>query len=69
MANRRGKRKAPAAVARSEQALDRFNLLDRYECRVVLEGADANGLGESDAQARDAAGATRRRRPTGATAR
>jgi SsrA-binding protein len=54
MAKRRGKRKAaPGDVATNRQASFRFNLLERFECGIVLTGTEVKSLRESGAQVKD----------------
>lgn len=49
------KRKAaPGDVATNRQASFRFNLLDRYECGVVLQGSEVKALREGSVQLKDA---------------
>ena len=48
------KRKAAAGdVATNRQASFRFNLLERFECGIVLEGTEVKSLRESGAQLKD----------------
>jgi SsrA-binding protein len=49
------KRKASAGdVATNRQASYRFNLLERFECGIVLTGTEVKSLRESGAQLKDA---------------
>jgi SsrA-binding protein len=49
-----GKRKAgPADVATNRQASYRFNLLERFECGLVLTGTEVKSLREGKAQLKD----------------
>jgi SsrA-binding protein len=51
---KRGKRKtAPGDVATNRQASYRYNLLERFECGVVLTGTEVKALRESGAQLKD----------------
>jgi SsrA-binding protein len=52
---KRGKRKAaPGDVATNRQASFRYNLLERFECGIVLAGTEVKSLRESGAQLKDA---------------
>ena len=52
---KRGKRKAaPGDVATNRQASYRFNLLERFECGIVLTGTEVKSLREGKAQLKDA---------------
>ena len=49
-----GKRKAaPGDVATNRQASFRFNLLERFECGIVLTGTEVKSLREGKAQLKD----------------
>jgi SsrA-binding protein len=49
-----GKRKAvPGDVATNRQASFRFNLLERFECGLVLQGTEVKALREGKAQLKD----------------
>jgi SsrA-binding protein len=49
-----GKRKsAPGDVATNRQASYRYNLIDRYECGLVLTGTEVKSLREGKAQLKD----------------
>jgi SsrA-binding protein len=51
---KRGKRKvASGDVATNRQASFRYNLLDRFECGIVLTGTEVKSLRESGAQLKD----------------
>ena len=51
----KSKRKAhPGDVASNRQASFRFNLLERFECGIVLEGTEVKALREGKAQLKDA---------------
>src|SRR5690242_20794029 len=51
---KKGKRKAaPGDVATNRQASFRFNLLERFECGIVLTGTEVKSLREGKAQLKD----------------
>ena len=51
---KKGKRKAAAGdVATNRQASYRFNLLERFECGIVLTGTEVKSLREGQAQLKD----------------
>jgi len=51
---KRGKRKAaPGDIATNRQASFRYNLLERFECGIVLTGTEVKALRESGAQLKD----------------
>lgn len=51
----KGKRKAaPGDVATNRQASYRFNLLERFECGIVLTGTEVKSLRDGNAQLKDA---------------
>src|SRR5690242_19361620 len=51
---KKGKRKAaPGDVATNRQASFRFNLIERYECGIVLTGTEVKWLREGKAQLKD----------------
>src|SRR5205807_6088893 len=55
-----GKRKAsPRDVATNRQASFRYNLLERYECGLVLTGTEVKSLREGKAQLKDSYAAVR----------
>jgi SsrA-binding protein len=57
-----GKRKAASGdVATNRQASYRFNLLERFECGIVLTGTEVKSLREGKAQLKDAYAALRDR--------
>jgi SsrA-binding protein len=52
---KRGRRKtAPGDVATNRQASYRYNLLERFECGIVLRGTEVKSLREGKAQLKDA---------------
>jgi SsrA-binding protein len=54
MAKAKGKRKAaPGDVATNRQASHRYDLLDRWECGMVLRGTEVKSLREGKAQLKD----------------
>lgn len=55
MAKRRGKRKAaPGDVATNRQARFRYNLLEQWECGMVLQGSEVKSLRDGAVQLKDA---------------
>jgi SsrA-binding protein len=55
MAKKSGKRKAaPGDVATNRQAAFRYELLDRYECGIELQGSEVKSLREGGVQLKDA---------------
>ena len=55
MAKKGGKRKAaPGDVATNRQASYRYELLDRFECGIELQGSEVKSLREGGAQLKDA---------------
>ena len=55
-----GKRKASAGdVATNRQAAYRYNLLERFECGLVLTGTEVKSLREGGVQLKDAYAAVR----------
>ena len=55
MAKKGGKRKAaPGDVATNRQAAFRYELLDRYECGIELQGSEVKSLREGGVQLKDA---------------
>jgi SsrA-binding protein len=55
MARKRGKRKAaPGDVATNRQARFRYNLLETWECGIVLVGSEVKSLREGAVQLKDA---------------
>jgi SsrA-binding protein len=53
MAKRRRK-SAPGDVATNRQAAHRFNLLERYECGIMLTGTEVKSLRQGNVQLKDA---------------
>src|SRR5437764_12253485 len=52
---KKGKRKsAPGDVATNRQASYRYNLVERFECGIVLTGTEVKSLREGKAQLKDA---------------
>ena len=52
---KRGRRKAaPGDVATNRQASHRYNLLERFECGIVLSGTEVKSLRDGKAQLKDA---------------
>ena len=57
---KKGKRKVGAGdVASNRYASDRYELLERLECGIVLEGTEVKALRESGAQLKDGYAAIR----------
>jgi SsrA-binding protein len=54
VAKARKRRAAPGDVATNRQASYRFNLLERFECGIVLTGTEVKSLREGQAQLKDA---------------
>ena len=54
MAKRRKRKAAPGDVATNRQASFRYNLLERFECGIVLTGTEVKSLREGNAQLKDA---------------
>ena len=55
MAKRSGKRKAaPGDVATNRQASFRYELLDRFECGIELQGSEVKSMREGGVQLKDA---------------
>ncbi len=55
MAKRSGKRKAaPGDVATNRQASFRYELLDRFECGIELQGSEVKAMREGGVQLKDA---------------
>lgn len=54
MAKGKKRKVAPGDVATNRQASHRFELLDRLECGVVLQGTEVKALREGSAQIKDA---------------
>ena len=53
MAKGRKRKTAPGDVATNRQASFRFNLLERFECGIVLTGTEVKALREGKAQLKD----------------
>jgi SsrA-binding protein len=54
MAKGRKRKASPGDVATNRQASFRFNLLERFECGMVLTGTEVKSLREGKAQLKDA---------------
>src|ERR1700734_1833296 len=54
MAKGKKRKAAPGDVASNRQASYRFNLLERFECGIVLPGTEVKSLREGKAQLKDA---------------
>ena len=60
MAKKGGKRKAAAGdVATNRQASFRYNLLERWECGIALQGSEVKSLREGSVQLKDSYAALR----------
>ncbi len=59
MAKSRKRKASPGDVATNRQASFRFNLLERFECGIVLTGTEVKSLREGKAQLKDAYAAVR----------
>jgi SsrA-binding protein len=53
MAKGRKRKTSPGDVASNRQASYRFNLLERFECGIVLTGTEVKSLREGNAQLKD----------------
>jgi SsrA-binding protein len=53
MAKGKKKKAAPGDVASNRQASYRYNLLERYECGIVLTGTEVKSLRDGKAQLKD----------------
>jgi len=53
MAKGKRRKAAPGDVASNRQASFRYNLLERFECGIVLEGTEVKSLREGGAQLKD----------------
>ena len=53
MAKGNKKKTAPGDVATNRQAAFRYNLLDRFECGIVLTGTEVKSLRDGNAQLKD----------------
>jgi SsrA-binding protein len=54
MAKGKKRKAAPGDVASNRQASYRYNLLERFECGIVLNGTEVKSLREGKAQLKDA---------------
>jgi SsrA-binding protein len=54
LAKKRKRKAAPGDVATNRQASFRYNLLERFECGIVLTGTEVKSLREGNAQLKDA---------------
>jgi SsrA-binding protein len=54
VAKGRKRRAAPGDIATNRQASFRYNLLERFECGIVLTGTEVKSLREGGAQLKDA---------------
>jgi SsrA-binding protein len=54
MAKARKRKAAPGDVATNRQASFRFNLLERFECGIILTGTEVKSLREGTVQLKDA---------------
>jgi SsrA-binding protein len=54
MAKARKRKSAPGDVATNRQASYRFNMLERFECGIMLTGTEVKSLREGNAQLKDA---------------
>ena len=54
MAKGRKRKAAPGDVATNRQASYRYNLLERFECGIVLTGTEVKSLRDGKAQLKDA---------------
>jgi SsrA-binding protein len=59
MAKGKKRKTAPGDVASNRQASYRYNLLERFECGIVLVGTEVKSLREGKAQLKDAYAAIR----------
>src|SRR5437763_15515189 len=59
MAKRHRRKTAPGDVATNRQASFRFNLLERFECGIVLTGTEVKSLRGGKAQLNDSYGVVR----------
>src|ERR1700744_1084903 len=59
MAKGTKRKAAPGDVASNRQASFRYNLLERFECGIVLTGTEVKSLREGKAQLKDAYAAVR----------
>jgi SsrA-binding protein len=61
MAKGRKRKAAPGDIATNRQASFRYNLLERFECGIVLTGTEVKSLREGGVQLKDAYAAIRDR--------
>src|ERR1700756_651922 len=54
MAKTKKRKASPGDVASNRQAAFRYNLLERYECGIVLQGTEVKSLRDGKAQLKDA---------------
>ena len=54
MAKGRKRKAAAGDIATNRQAAHRFNLLERYECGIILTGTEVKSLREGNVQLKDA---------------
>ncbi len=54
MAKSTKKKTAPGDVATNRQAAFKYNLIERYECGIVLRGTEVKSLRDGNAQLKDA---------------
>src|ERR1700684_1305227 len=54
MAKGKKRKAAPGDVASNRQASHRYNLLERFECGIVLTGTEVKSLREGKAELKDA---------------
>jgi SsrA-binding protein len=59
MARARRRRAVPGDVATNRQAAYRYNLLERFECGIILTGTEVKSLREGNVQLKDAYAAIR----------
>lgn len=59
MAKGKKRKAAPGDVATNRQASFRYNLLERFECGIVLEGTEVKALRDGGAQLKDSYAAVR----------
>ena len=59
MAKTRRRRAVPGDVATNRQAAYRYNLLERFECGIILTGTEVKSLREGNVQLKDAYAAVR----------
>ncbi len=54
MAKKKRRKAAPGDLATNRQAAFRFNLLDRFECGIVLQGSEVKSIRKGAVQLKDA---------------